>query len=263
MRELLNDMIAAAREAGRAIMDVYAKGEFDVRSKSDGSPVTLADRRSHEIIKSRLNIISPGVPVISEEGSQIPHMERGKWDRFFLVDPLDGTKEFIKQTGEFTINIALIENGSPVLGLIHIPVADAAYYAYRGGGAYKINPGLDPEKISVRDIDMNAGFIAACSRSHGLNRLDEFLKGINVQCRISAGSALKFCLVAEGRADIYPRFGPTYEWDTAAGHAILIEAGGEVIDPNTRKPLAYNKESLEQSGFIAGSKAALRSLGFL
>jgi 3'(2'), 5'-bisphosphate nucleotidase len=246
--KLLEKLVDVAKEAGRAILDVYGSG-FEVEYKADRSPLTEADRRSHEIIKAKLNEVSPEIPFLSEEGRQTAYGERKRWQSFFLVDPLDGTKEFINRNGEFTVNIALMEEDRPVMGVVHVPVQGTTYFAARGQGAHSQRNGEPPRRIQVRDADEDA-LVVVASRSHATPELEDFIAKLNVKERTSRGSALKFCLVAEGSADIYPRLGPTWEWDTGAGHAIVEEAGGRVLDLEGA-PLAYNKESLKHRGFIA------------
>jgi 3'(2'), 5'-bisphosphate nucleotidase len=255
-RDTMDAIAVLAREAGRAIMGVYDRGDLAVEYKSDHSPLTEADRVSHEIIMRGLAQIAPDVPVISEEGADVEYALRSRWKRFFLVDPLDGTKEFIGRNGEFTVNIALVERGAPVLGVVHRPVTGATYLAGAMLGAWRRAGDAQPEQIEVADAQFSA-LRAAASRSHGSERLEAFLSLLRVSERISAGSSLKFCLVAEGRADIYPRFGPTWEWDTAAGHAIVLEAGGRVVDTGGTEELRYNKTVLKHAGFIVASDAVL------
>jgi 3'(2'), 5'-bisphosphate nucleotidase len=245
----MDEIVALARRAGRVVLDVYEEGPAEVEYKDDRSPLTRADRLSHEEIARGLAALAPAIPVVSEEGAQTPYEERRGWGRFFLVDPLDGTKEFIKRNGEFTVNIALVERGVPVLGVIYVPVRGTMYFASRGEGAWKEEGG---ERVAIRASQPRAGegLRVMASRSHGSDALDEFLKTLSVAERMTAGSSLKFCLVAEGRADIYPRFGPTWEWDTAAGHAIVAEAGGRVTATDGISPLGYGKEILKHAGFI-------------
>jgi 3'(2'), 5'-bisphosphate nucleotidase len=248
-KELLSRLVEAAREAGREILEVYSSG-FEVSYKSDSSPVTTADRRSHELITRRLAELSPHIPLLSEEGRGIDYAARRDWREFYLIDPLDGTKEFIGRNGEFTVNIALIRDSRPVAGVIYVPVKDLMYYALTGHGAYMTEGEEAPRKITANRGPGPDGLIVVASRSHPSQALEDFLKKLRVKERVSRGSSLKFCLVAEGKADIYPRLGPTWEWDTAAGHAILEEAGGKVVDSGG-KELVYNKETLKHEGFIA------------
>lgn len=244
--KLLEHAAAAAREAGNAILDVY-NTDFDVERKEDNSPLTKADKRSHEIIVARLSDVDGIVfPVLSEEGRDIPYEVRKDWDYFWLVDPLDGTKEFVKRNGEFTVNIALVRRDRPVLGVIYLPVKGMLYYGSVSNGVFREDGGKR-ERLPLKQRPER--FTVAGSRSHGSGKLESFIAALKVRYSeidvISAGSALKFCLVAEGRADVYPRFGPTMEWDTAAGHIIVEESGGAVS-----KSLTYNKPSLLNGDFL-------------
>lgn len=253
-----NSIVELARRAGDAIMQVYGTS-FEVGYKEDASPLTLADSRSHALIEEGLLAIAPGIPILSEEGLIADYEARRSWSEFWLVDPLDGTKEFINRNGEFTVNIALIRSGVPVLGVIGVPARGVMYYGGPGMGAFKIMDGLPAESISIHPGSPE-GYTVVASRSHGSAALEEFLSRIAVRERISSGSALKFCLVAEGKADLYPRFGPTWEWDTGAGHAIIKGAGGVVTELSGAGELAYNKETPKHAGFIAGSAEIIRTL---
>lgn len=250
---MLSEVVGLARMAGSSVMDVYSR-PFSVKYKEDSSPLTEADSSSHRVIADGLPAIAPGVPVISEEGEGVPFEARRGFERFWLVDPLDGTKEFIRRNGEFTVNIALIEDGAPVMGVVYAPACGLLYYAEKGGGAFREKAGGPPERI--RSGLPGAGVRAVVSRSHPDAHVEAFLRGYDVSSRVEAGSSLKFCIVAEGRADLYPRFGETWEWDTAAGHAVAAEAGAAVTLPDG-SPLLYNKESLKNPGFIVAS-AGLR-----
>lgn len=237
-----------ALEAGARILAVYNR-EFNITQKGDRSPLTEADVAAHNTIVAGLENITPDWPVLSEESSKIPFGERSSWGRYWLVDPLDGTREFIKRNGEFTVNIALIDHHRPIMGIIYVPVSRIFYYAYLGGGAYKQQDEAAPS--TIRTSKYGGGkVIVAGSRSHRGDSLDGFLARIGDHEIISMGSSLKSCLVAEGRADIYPRFGPTSEWDTAAAQAIVEEAGGRLTDL-AMQPLLYNtKESLLNPFFL-------------
>jgi 3'(2'), 5'-bisphosphate nucleotidase len=248
----LQEVVAIANEAGRRILEVYAR-PFAVSEKADGSPLTEADRAAHEHIVSRLAVLTPDVPVLSEESAEISYEQRAAWKRLWLVDPLDGTKEFIKRNDEFSVNIALIEGHEPILGLVLAPVTKVGYWACRGEGAYKQVAGGRPQPIHVRRYDGGPATVAA-SRSHAGKRLGGFLQSLArkegaPEVR-SMGSALKICLVAEGAADICPRFGPTSEWDTAAAQCVLQVAGGRLTDL-AKRPLVYNKRSLLNPWFLA------------
>ncbi len=266
---LLLTALIAARHAGEATLEVY-NSDFAVEHKDDKSPLTLADKRSHEIIMNDLSKPThnnPTLPILSEEGRDIPYDERRGWESFWLVDPLDGTKEFIKRNGEFTVNIALMHTNKPVLGVIYVPVTDTFYFAAVSIGAYKLtdtkivtdNMSVDKlldksQKLPVSANNKKAPLTIIGSRSHGTKESSEFIERMKEKHGeveiISAGSSLKFCLVAEGMADVYPRFGPTMEWDTAAGQAIVEQAEGSVIDIQTKEPLGYNKRNLLNPFFI-------------
>jgi 3'(2'), 5'-bisphosphate nucleotidase len=248
------------KDAGKAVLDIY-NTKFSVEKKEDRSPLTAADTRSHEIITRTLTAHYPDIPVLSEEGKTIEYGKRSQWSRFWLVDPLDGTKEFIKRNGEFTINIALIEVDKPILGIIYVPVADALYAADIQTGAWELRGGTK-RRISVMRPDEGAIRVVK-SRSHPSPELEELLKILPRHEVITRGSALKFCSVAAGEADFYPRFGPTWEWDTAAGQAIVTAAGGVVVDFKG-KPLSYNKASLINGPFLVGADIGwLTQLGIL
>ena len=246
--ELIPDVIRLAEAASRRILEIY-NSEFTIEHKDDNSPLTAADVASHDTICRGLHDLTPAIPILSEESADIPFAEREKWRYFWLVDPLDGTREFIKRNGEFTINIALIEKHSPVLGIVHVPVTGTTYYASRGNGAFKQAVNKTPKKINTRPT--NAGHLAlAGSRSHGSDRQQALIKRLGDIEIHAIGSALKFCLVAEGIVDIYPRFGPTSEWDTAAAQCIVEEAGGMVTDTEFN-PLRYNTgESVLNPDFL-------------
>ncbi|GLI33892.1 3'(2'),5'-bisphosphate nucleotidase CysQ [Desulforhabdus amnigena] len=237
-----------ARKAGESIMQVY-ETDFSVQQKEDKSPLTLADLRSHEVIVSGLQSHYPDIPVLSEEGRAIPYSTRRKWARFWCVDPLDGTKEFVKRDGEFTVNIALIEGTTPVLGIIYIPVAQCLYMGKMGSGCWETTKG-ERRKLHVQRPRTNAPVRVLMSRHHPSPHLDEILDALPAYEPIKRGSALKFCALAKGEADFYPRTGPTSEWDTAAGHAIVAAAGGVMVNLQG-KPFTYNKESLTNGPFLA------------
>jgi 3'(2'), 5'-bisphosphate nucleotidase len=242
-----------ARKAGQAIMEIY-QGRIDVEFKDDKSPLTAADKASHDLIVSGLKKHFPDMPVLSEEGRDIPYEQRKGWTRFWLVDPLDGTKEFIKRNGEFTVNIALIDGGTPVMGVVYVPAQDRMYLGVAGEGAFR-NEGDGPfEAIGVRSPDPSAGLTVVMSRSHPSPELDEFLEKIHVAEALAVGSSLKLCAVAEGKADLYPRLGPTMEWDTAAGQAVVQAAGGKVLRMDGT-PLEYNKEELLNPYFVVTGDA--------
>jgi 3'(2'),5'-bisphosphate nucleotidase len=237
-----------AVRAGRATMEHYHAG-VAVEQKGDRGPVTAADRAAHAIIVSQLAAWDPAVPIVSEEGDLPSAEERRGWTRFWLVDPLDGTKEFIHRNGEFTVNIALIDRGIPVLGVIYAPALDLLYYAGEGLGAWKRQGQGPPERIRSRPPLPGHALRVAESRSHPSRELEEFLKTIPVAERVPAGSSLKFCWVAEGKADVYPRLGPTMEWDVAAGDCIFRNSGEAAP---RRSALVYNQPELRNEGFVLG-----------
>ena len=237
-----------AQNAGDKILEIY-NSDFSVNYKDDRSPLTAADMASHETISTRLRELTPEIPVLSEESANVPFEERKQWQTYWLIDPLDGTREFVKKNGEFTVNIALIYEHKPVSGIIYIPVSGILYFASRDNGAFKKYPDKSPEKIKTRKTDPD-NLAVAGSRSHGSEKQFRFIRGLGNIEVIAIGSALKFCLVAEGKVDIYPRFGPTSEWDTAAAQCIVEEAGGTVTDL-AFIPLTYNtKPSLINPDFL-------------
>ena len=237
-----------ARQAGSAIMGIY-NGDFNVELKGDHSPLTCADKASHEVIVAGLQENFPEIPILSEEGQEIPFAQRTGWTRFWLVDPLDGTKEFIKRNGEFTVNIALVEGNKPIFGVVYVPAQDRLYCGVVGQGAFVQNGGDPTFPIQVRSEAPEAGLTVVMSRSHPSPELEDFLKDIKVAEALPVGSSLKLCVVAEGKADLYPRLGPTMEWDTAAGQAVVESAGGKVVDL-AGQPLRYNKENLLNKYFV-------------
>lgn len=248
----LETVVAVAHDAGRAILDVYQR-DFGFENKADGSPLTEADCASNRLIVQRLAELIPAVPVLSEETQVVPFAQRRLWRRFWLVDPLDGTKEFVKRNGEFTVNIALIDECHPLLGVVHVPVSGVTYLACRGVGAFLQEADGRRREIRARIYRGGRATVVA-SRSHAGDKLGEFLARLQAKEgayeTTSLGSSLKICLVAEGRADIYPRLGPTSEWDTAAAQCVLEVAGGRLTDVQG-KMLAYNKESVLNSWFLA------------
>lgn len=264
-KNLLLTAIRASLEAGSEIMSVYTdpNADFEIEKKADNSPLTIADRKSHMVIAARL--ASTPYPVLSEEGKKIPVEERQSWNELWIVDPLDGTKEFIKRNGEFTVNIALVINGVPELGVIYVPVKRTLYYGLTGYGAYKIeNIDAKPENLSAENLRQFAiqlpikrekrPFTVVASRSHLSPETASFIADLQQKhpdlVTTSIGSSIKICLVSEGNADIYPRFAPTMEWDTAAGHAIARAAGKEIYHTDRQTPISYNKENLLNPWFI-------------
>jgi 3'(2'), 5'-bisphosphate nucleotidase len=257
--------ILAAIEGGNEIMKIYS-GNFEVEYKEDQSPLTQADKNANELINDHL--ASSGIPVISEESKELPFAVRRHWQSCWIVDPLDGTKEFVKRNGEFTVNIALVEQGKPKLGVIYVPVEKILYYGQvEEGKSFKavvdfINPSLEEiinTASEIRPSKTAKGKIRVVgSRSHMNEETLDFVEGLKREFDsieiVSKGSSLKFCLVAEGNADIYPRFAPTYEWDTAAGQAICEAVGLQVLSVSSNKPLLYNRENLMNPGFILRKK---------
>ena len=247
--EFLPSIIRIAEQAGQKILDIY-QTDFSVKNKEDDSPLTAADMASHDSIITGLTELTPDIPILSEESTNIPYATRKAWSLYWLVDPLDGTREFVKRNGEFTVNIALIENHQPILGVVHVPATDLCYYAFKGQGAYKKVSGESSVMVKTKVTSDNK-FTVAGSRSHGSEQQQLFFDALGDDVEVTAiGSSLKICLVAEGLVDIYPRFGPTSEWDTAAAHAIVCEAGGVVTDTQFN-PLQYNsKESILNPHFL-------------
>ncbi len=245
-------LIQIARDAGAEIMRIYDT-DFGVENKDDKSPLTEADKRSNAVIVEALQKAYPDIPMITEENKAVPYGERADWDWFWLIDPLDGTKEFIKRNGEFTVNIALVRQGKPVLGVIYVPAKDVTYWSAEGQGAHKIEADGSSRSISVKDPDPKK-LVLIGSRSHPSAEFDAYLNEKKAQYDevdfVAAGSSLKLCLVAEGVADVYPRLGPTMEWDTGAGHAIALEAGASVKVFGEQQDLRYNKENLLNPFFI-------------
>lgn len=254
-QSLLKQVLKVAEKAGEAILEIYHQSEeVEIEKKDDNSPVTAADHAAHKVIVESLLAAYPDVPVFSEESGGIAFQDRQHWQEFWLVDPLDGTKEFINRTGEFTVNIALIQNGEPVLGVVTVPLKNTAYLGARGIGAYKVLDHEPWQEIKVRDINWDQ-LIVVGSRRHGAEALDALIAKLSSRFSsietANMGSSLKFCLIAEGKADIYPRLAPTSEWDTAAAQAVLMEAGGIVLDIEFN-PLQYNKgESVLNPHFYA------------
>ena len=266
---MLNTAVDAALEAGREIMRIYLdpSQDFGIEKKLDNSPVTLADKAAHNCIVRHL--AQTGIPILSEEGAHLPYEKRKTWHKVWVVDPLDGTKEFIKKNGEFTVNIALVEDGSPVLGVIYLPATEMLYTGIVGEGAWKQILSDSPERNQVRkslpverevlpygqaQAEGKGTFVIVASRSHMSPETEDYINQMRRKYGdirlVSGGSSLKLCLVAEGTADVYPRLAPTMEWDTAAGDAIARAAGKRVVDARTGQPLTYNKPDLHNPWFI-------------
>jgi 3'(2'), 5'-bisphosphate nucleotidase len=249
LESLLPQVLALVEKAGAAIMEVYARGDFETTYKKEGdSPLTRADLASNRLLVEGLRALTPTLPVLSEESKEIPYPERESWRRYWLIDPLDGTKEFIKRRDEFTVNVAMIERGEPAMGVVYAPAMEELYYASRGMGSFKRRGDEPPERILVSDYRVS-GVTLVVSRSHPDARVEELVRKIGPSESLEIGSSLKLCLVAEGRAHLYPRFGPTMEWDIAAAQCVVEEAGGKVTDLSGRR-LRYNKPSLENPPFI-------------
>lgn len=259
MTELRPHQLAAAVAeiavaAGRAILEIYQQ-DFEVTHKADQSPLTQADLASHRVIRDALARLTPDIPLLSEESADIDFDTRAAWPEYWLVDPLDGTKEFINRNGEFTVNIALIRGHQPSLGVVYVPVTGVTYVGVIGGGATRQVAGGRPEPIRVR-VPCAEPVRVVGSRSHANPRLQHCLAPLGNYELLSMGSSLKFCLLAEGEADLYPRLGPTSEWDTAAAHAVVLAAGGQIVTLENR-PLQYNlKASLLNPDFIVFADAA-------
>jgi len=248
--ELRSAVADLARQAGRATMTYYdEQTDAGVRQKDDRSPVTLADEVAHGILVDGLRRLDPATPVVSEEAEAASFETRRGWHRFWLVDPLDGTKEFIKRRAEFTVNVALIEDGEPVFGVVLAPALDLLYWAVKGGGAWREEQGRPAERIYSTRPAQGTPLTVVESLSHPSPELEEYLKTIPVARRVKAGSSLKFCWVAEGRADVYPRLGPTMEWDVAAGDCVYRQSGRDGERPS---PLTYNKPDLRNASFVIG-----------
>lgn len=263
-KAFFNPVLETAVIAGKAIMDVYENDDFGVEMKDDNSPLTKADKKAHNIIVQALK--NTNIPVLSEESEDKDWEKRRHWKTFWLVDPLDGTKEFIKRNGDFTVNIALIENGLSVAGIIYVPVTRELFFGHREHAAYKIKVDdcqkdlydclLDTEPIRV-DTLVKKQVVIVGSRSHMNTETSDFIASMSEKYEVemlSRGSSLKICMIAEGKAQLYPRFAPTMEWDTAAGHAIAVSAGAEIINWETQKELEYNKQNLRNPWFMVRPK---------
>ncbi len=249
---MLNIAIKASVEAGKEIMKIYTdpSQDFGIEKKADNSPLTLADKAAHRCIAGYLS--DTGIPLLSEEGRHQPYEERKLWRRLWIVDPLDGTKEFIKKNGEFTVNIALVEDGAPVMGVVYVPATDVLYYGIVGEGAWKKVGDASSSRLPLDE--KHDGYVIVASRSHLTPETEAFVREMrhvhDKVTLISSGSSIKICLVAEGSADAYPRYAPTMEWDTAAGDAVARAAGSKVMDSATGRPVVYNKENLLNPWFL-------------
>jgi len=249
--QLISSTVEIAKEAGMAITEIY-NSDFDYQLKKDLSPITAADNLSHNIITERLKTLTPNIPILSEENCNIPYKIRSQWTQYWLVDPLDGTKEFISKNGEFTVNIALIENNTPIFGVIDIPITNETYWGSKVDGSFCSDANNDIKQINVSEDNQNPIRLVA-SRSHPSEMLNDLLEKIIDYEIIEVGSSIKFCLIASGQADCYPRFGPTSEWDTAAGEAIVSYASGCVVTARGNS-MNYNvKEDYLNPNFIVSN----------
>jgi 3'(2'), 5'-bisphosphate nucleotidase len=249
IKALLPVAVNAAEEACKDILDVYNSNDFQAEAKGDDSPLTLADKKAHTKISSILHLT--GLPILSEEGKSVPYEERKKWEYFWMVDPLDGTKEFIKRNGEFTVNIALIHKGKPILGVVAVPVINEVFYAAQGYGAFTKKAGKEITLVKRPACNLSkTGLRVVASRSHMNEETQAFIDQLKDPVLVSKGSSLKFMLLAESKADVYPRYAPTMEWDTAAAHAIVNEVGLKVMHPGSSAELQYNKADLLNPHFL-------------
>ena len=255
LRSLTSKVVQLARQAGEAIMEIYQMdADWQIEEKEDHTPLTKADRRANELICAGLAKLPGNFPVISEENKQVAYEERKKYSFYWLVDPLDGTKEFIKRNGEFTVNIALVHEHRPVIGVVHVPVSNATFWAAMGEGAHWTNGSREETIHAAHFVPSALHLKVVASRSHRNAETEAFIAQFNEPILVSRGSSLKFMLLAEGEAHVYPRLGPTMEWDTAAAQIILEEAGGSVLEAESEEPLAYNKPDLLNPHFIAYGK---------
>lgn len=253
-RVLLDQIVAIAKQAGQNILHIYQSTDVGERAKDDGSPLTLADMASHDCIVNELAKMSPGVPILSEESKQtIPYDARSQWSQYWLIDPLDGTKEFIKRNGEFTVNIALIENHRPVLGVVYAPVLDTMYFAMQGVGAFS-QVSEQPAQQLPNQANLSESVRMVVSKSHCSDETNDYIEQVESRGKpvtaVSKGSSLKLCMIAEGSADIYPRLAPTMEWDTAAAQCVVEQSGKSVVDYHSGQPLRYNKVDLLNPWFV-------------
>jgi len=246
---LLPIAIHAAEQACKEILDVYNSGDFQAEVKGDNSPLTIADKRAHYKIAE---ILKPtNLPLLSEEGKEVPYSERKNWEYFWMVDPLDGTKEFLKRNGEFTVNIALIHKNKPVLGVVAVPATGEIFYGAIGVGAFLKHNGKEQKLEHKKTADLkSSGLRVVASRSHMNEDTEKFINSLKDPGLVSSGSSLKFMLLINGKADVYPRYAPTMEWDTAAAHAVVNSAGVKVLQSNSEDELVYNKENLLNPYFI-------------
>lgn len=252
LSKLLIEVRKAVADAGAAILEIYSDPKrFEVERKDDDSPLTQADLAANRLLVARLRELTPGIPILSEESKQAPWSERRHWKDCWVVDPLDGTKEFLKRNDEFTVNVALVRDHRPILGVVHAPALQEWYWAVRHEGAWHQKGGKVVERLNAAAYPGDRPWRVVGSRSHNTPEVDAFVERLGEAEMVSMGSSLKLCLVAAGRADVYPRLGPTSEWDTCAAQAVVEEAGGQVLDAETGEPLRYNaRESILNPHFI-------------
>ena len=249
--DLIDALIDLVKESGKSILEIYNSNDMGISYKDDKSPLTLADKASNKIICSKLKELTPDIPILSEEGKNIPYEERKKWTTFWLIDPIDGTKEFINKNGEFSVNIALINHYQPILGIVYAPVLNTIWYGSASHGSFKIENDAKPKKINVSKYNDNEIIKVVSSRSHSNNsKLEKFLIDYPKHELVFMGSSIKICLVADGTAHMYPRLGPTMEWDTGAAHAVVKFSGGKITDFEDDNELSYNKENLLNPSFL-------------
>lgn len=250
----INDIIKIARKAGLAVMEIYKEDDLGVEMKEDNSPVTIADLQSNKIIEEGLKQLSPEIPLLSEEAPKASYAERKNWEYCWIVDPIDGTKEFIKRTGQFAINIALVKDKHPIIGVIYLPAHDIVYFAEKGKGAFKKTADQPADRLPFTIQANRKHFVAGVSHSHLSNEEKEFIESIRKSGHsvkeIGLGASLKHGAVAEGTVDFYIKYSGTSEWDIAAGQLIVEETGGAVLDMNTKQPIIYNKANIENPDFI-------------
>ena len=252
LKRTLSQVRAAVAEAGSAILEIYSDPDrFDTEHKADDSPLTAADVAANKILMARLQELTPDIPILSEESKQAPWYDRKHWQRCWVVDPLDGTKEFLKRNDEFTVNVALVREHQPILGVVYAPALQTWYFAARHEGAWRQQGKGVMDRIEVAEKPQGRPWKVVGSRSHSTPEVDAFVARLGDAELVSMGSSLKLCLVADGSADVYPRLGPTSEWDTCAAQAVVEQAGGQVLDAETGEPLRYNaRESVLNPHFI-------------
>ena len=253
LKRTLDRVKSAVAEAGAEILEIYSNPDrFETEHKEDHSPLTAADLAANRILVARLQELTPGIPILSEESKQAPWHDRKHWERCWVVDPLDGTKEFLKRNDEFTVNVALVRDHQPILGVVYAPALQKWYYAARHEGAWRQEGSGVMDRIQVAEKPAGRPWKVVGSRSHNTAEVDAFVAALGEAELVSMGSSLKLCLVADGTADVYPRLGPTSEWDTCAAQAIVEQAGGQVLNAETGEPLRYNaRESVLNPHFIA------------